>query len=1066
MKKQLLLILGLMVTATLFAAPVSSDKAKENVLSFLKGKGGHRMYATAGLNKAQISKVELENNTDAYYVYNLGNNAGFVIASGDDCAEPILGYSDHGNFDPNNVPENMQAWLDGYAKEIKALQASKVVAPHMLTADSSKKPFRHTIPALMTSKWNQDSPYNDKCPDFHDGFGHRPTGCVATAVAQVMYYHKWPKDAISGMPAYQFYDDPSLGGSGTMKDMPAIPGITFDWDNMLDEYSYSSLKESKEAVANLMLYVGYAMKMMYGAYASGAYTPDIPAAMRGFGYDKGATYLDREGYSSFEWEEIIYNELAAKRPVLYSGTAEVGGHQFVCDGYDNEFYHFNWGWGGVSDGFYKLTALAPEQQGIGGAGNGMNFSSGHQIVIGVQAPVEGTELPDGGPLIGRMQLTKNTDGEFTKNNLGKVSLYISSRFAYNGEKDAIYTVGFGMFNKDGELMSVCKEVNKQFISGFTDTHSDLNGPVALSKESIANDGTYYLRAIVKSLTTGKWEPAVQSDKIYFEVTVEGEKIHVKQFPLVNVELENLRMEGPMYQGADVELKATIVNKGESFDGKLNLTVNNKVETSVQQDVSLKKGEKKDVTIVFMPPMSDEATFGMAINGIMIGEEIKVNIKPAETKSATLDIVPDLNLTSDGNYLEIPATIENKSKTNAYKSAVRAILYQKSGYDYVRICSEMVPVELDAEGKTNVTFRFNNLKFNNIYYLGFSYYVYGREKMFGGADKNGVPNKLFSKYKTADAISYYDETGKMEYKVIAEGETFNVPENACFVEVPKTVSKRTINPNSNPNCIYKLRKGVSVPTLSECNMVRNGYAQNIDLSDQYSFYCPEEEKFLTGAISLTYAANTELSTVWMPFEPKTATIDGVEAQRGYSVEDIATKDYILLPLVAEDASAVYCDFDMDFKSVPYILLVNKKNIGKSIVFSYETEVSEEPIEIRDLSNKIVKGEYFNICLSNSAAENSEDIYTFGVTDFVKGSKTVLPFHIYLKGATVNPEKISIVYPDGFISAGIENVDADMNGKIVNVYSIDGVKVRTAKYSDKILEGLPAGLYIVNGKKIVK
>ena len=1053
-----------MFTATLFASPVTKDRAKENVLSFLKSKGGNKMFATAGANKLQVKSVEVEANSDAYYIFNIGDNRGFVIASGDDRVEPILGYSYEGSFDPENVPANMQEWLDGYARQIKKVQESNIAAPRMLAAEGAQKPFRHFVPSLLSCKWNQTNPYNDDCPDFKDGYGKRPTGCVATAVAMVMYYHKWPQEKIGDIPAYTFYDDPGLGGDGKNYTMDGLPGVKFDWDNMIDEYSYNSLKESKKAVAQLMRYCGQALRMGYHPYASGAYTFDIPSALREYmGYDKGAKFLDRQGYTAQEWEDIVYNELINNRPVLYSGMSiGAGGHQFVCDGYENEFFHFNWGWGGVSDGYFKLDVLEPNQEGVVG-GNGLDFSDGQQIIVGVQPPVEGSVKPEDSPVIGKMLLAKNFDGQFKKNNLGKVTLYINSRFAYDAEKDAIVTVGFGLFDENNNLIEVAKEVNKQFIAGFTDSHSDLNGSVSLSQEALAENRTTYLRAIVKSNKTGKWNLAPHSDVVYFSVTVDGEMVTVKQYPLVDVEISNLRAEGPLYQAAEMQLKATIRNVGEDIDAFLNLTMDNKSNSTISQPIVMKKGEEREFTIVFTTPNENtgkdiEKTFGMSVNGILFGEEIPVTLKASESKSAVLEFVPVEAFTSEGNFLDIPTEITNRSKTNAYKSPVRGILYKKSGYDYIQVQSVLVPVELEKEAKTNVTFHFDNLDFNNIYYLGFSHYVYGREKIYGGTDQKGNPKKVFSKYRAADALSYYDVDGNMSYKVINDGETFDIPANACFVEIPKTVAGRTINKSSNPNCIYKLRPGVSVSTLDGCNLIRNKASNEINLTDAYDFFSPEE--FPAQNIKVTINVDNNLTTLWLPFEPDMATADGVDLKRGYSIDDIATSDYVLLPFVAEDENTVYCDFDNNFTSTPYVMLVNAKYVGKSIVFSAKSARLS-------LKQNQLRGSYYNIFSSNKTAEYTDDIYGFGITDFSSQIKKAAPFRVFLKSAVSRPHKIAISYPEGFISAGIEDVNAeDMNGKTVNVYSIDGVKVRTTVYGDNMLEGLPSGLYIVNGKKLVK
>ena len=1057
MKKQLLLIIGLIITTALFASPVTKDKARENVMSFLYGSnGGGRMFATAGLKKASVKQVELTSGENAYYVYNIGSNEGFVIASGDDCAEPILGYSYEGSFDPENVPENMQAWLDGYAQQIKSLKG-RTAASKKMSAEGSRYPYRHTIPAMLTCKWNQDKPYNDMCPNFKDGHGYRPTGCLATAVSQVMYYHKWPQETTPDIPGYSFVDEPALGGNGSERRVEKLPGVKFEWDKMLDEYKYNSPKESCEAVATLMRYAGQAAHMQYCAVASGAYSADIAEALRTYmNYDKGMKYVDREAYSDIQWADIIYNELSNDRPVLYSGTAPgVGGHQFVCDGYEDDFFHFNWGWGGLSDGFFKLDALAPGEQGIGGAGNGMNFSERHHIVIGVQPPVEGTVQPEDTPVIGRMALTKNFDGKFKKNNMGRVNMYINSRFAYNGEKDRTFSVGFAIYDADGN-MSMVKEVEKKFEAGFTNPDNDIVGSLSIEKEQLEADGTYYLRPVVKSLSTGEWNVAPKGDKIYFRLDVTGDDVLVTPYPYVNVEITNIHYEGYTYQGAEVTLKADIRNIGEELDGMLYLTHDKKVMTSEGVEIALRVDEKKEVSMKFYPAESGEQSFGFSINGRLFADEVKAMFNEGETSNSSIEFQPAEGFTSEGNYLDIPVEVTNSSDKHGYKGPVRAILFKRTGFNYYEDKSVMVPLEVETSGKATINVHFDDLDFNNSYYLGFAYYYYGREKIYGGVNQNGNPNKVFSKYKIPDALVYYDAAGKMEYKVIAEGETFDIPAEACYVEIPKTVAGRTINKSSNPNCIYKLKKGVSVATLDDCNKINDELSYGIKLSDEYPFYSKIE--FPADKADITIKAGERLTALWLPFDPEKASADGVELKRGYSISDIATSDYVLLPMVAEDKNTIYCDFDEGYRGTPCVMLVSEKYVGSKITFSAEyTQLA--------LSGKSVDGIYYDIFSSNQTDEFAEPIYGFDRDSFSTAVKKAAPFRAYLRSSETGVEKVMLSYPQGFDPAGIEDVEGVEEGT-ADVYTIDGVKVMTVECGSRMLEGLPSGIYIVNGRKYVK
>ena len=1026
-------------------------------MSFLKYESSRQMFAAPGMINTQIKYVELEVEDNAYYVYNIGNNEGFVIASGNDCAEPILGYSYTGSFDPANVPSNMQAWLDGYVKQI---QTVKNDSPARKYATGNKHTYKQAIPTLVPSRWNQDSPYNDQCPDFNDNHGHRPTGCVATAMSQVMYYHKWPKDVVGEIPGYKYEDLMNLGGNGSIRTLDAMPEVTFDWDNMLDIYQADASQASREAVATLMRYAGASVQMAYCPHASGAQSSDIPNALRTyFGYDKGVRYLDARGYTSFEWADILYNELAQNRPILYSATApNIGGHQFICDGYENEYFHFNWGWGGMSDGYFKIEALTPEQQGIGGAGNGMHFSNNHHAVIGIQPPVGGSEQLTEAPFISFMTLYSDYNGQYTKNDKGDITIYANTSFAYNGEEDADFNIGFGLFDADGKLVSVIKQWNKPFYSGWnTPESNDIKADLEIKGSSIANDGTYYVRAIIKN---SDWELTERADKVYFKLDVTGNDVQLTQYPLVDVEITDMHFEGTLYQEAEAVIKATIINKGDDFEGTLYLAHNNKLEPSYKQTIVMKKGEKKEVEIAFIASEvnneTGEDSYGIAINGREFCDQITGTFIKSETTSSNIKFKPIAGFTAEGNSLNIPTEVTNVSGKNRYNCFVRATLYIKTGYVYKEVTSTLVTTEVEPKEKVTIDVHFDNLDFGTTYYLGFSTYQNGKEKIYGGLNQQGSPNKVFSKYITADALAYYDVTGHMDYKVIAEGETFDIPAEACFVTLPNEVNNRTINKSANPNCIYKVNYGVSLPSsLKDCNVVKGDKAYGINLTDANAYYA--NEYIATEGASVEVNVEDKVTTLWLPFIPEKATIDGVELVRGTSLEEMETADYALIPFVAEEEATIYCEFIETASISPCVLKVDSKYVGKTIVFSTTDDI------VINLNNKL-NGYYFDINVSNQTSEFAESVYGFTETEFVNDCKKVSPFRVYLTSASSSVAKVKVVYPEVSGIEGVEN--DDLVGKMVNVYSIDGVKVRTVQYGDKMLEGLPVGLYIVNGQKFVK
>lgn len=371
------------------ANPISREQALQNARDFFAAKGKtlpERSFRHAPVKNGVLT-VEAN-----YFVFNVGDDQGFVIAAGDDCVPAILGYADRGTFAGDSLPANVKWWLDGYSDAIGRLQASGQQAPR-------RAPTHAAIPALLTCQWNQGSPYNMYCPQFFDTGETCVTGCVATAMAQIMYYHRVRsvRSVQADIPGYTCATDWENYGKMTVQGIPKNSPI--DWNDMTDTYNSRSTDAAKRAVANLMKYCGVSVEMDYGRSStggSGAVSQYVVTALKKyFGYDAGASYVYRSNYSDDAWDELIYNELANGRPVHYSGRGTSGGHAFVCDGYDGDgYHHFNWGWGGYCDGNFLLSDLTPPGFGIGSNGGGFNDKQG--AIIG--AKPDGNLSPDDSPM--------------------------------------------------------------------------------------------------------------------------------------------------------------------------------------------------------------------------------------------------------------------------------------------------------------------------------------------------------------------------------------------------------------------------------------------------------------------------------------------------------------------------------------------------------------------------------------------------------------------------------------------------------------------------------------------
>lgn len=360
------------------AGPVAARtlSPSEALARALNNTGGAAGAHRAPVNKTPLMTVGAQD-TPALYVFDQGKQ-GYLVVSADDVAAPILGYSTTGTFDPENIPDNMRWWLSQYEAEIEA-----AANDGNLQYAASSRAERAPIAPLVKATWDQSTPYNTYCPKLNGQL--TVTGCVATAMAQAMSYHKWPETFDADF-TYQWTNN----GNSTLSWKQA--GVELDWANMLDSYRGDYTPTQGNAVAMLMRACGYSVNMNYGVGASGAATIyTLPALVNDFGYDKGAYVALREYYSLADWENTIYDNLTNCGPIIYAGSNVEVGHCFVCDGYSRDgYFHFNWGWSGISDGYFRLTALDPDSQGIGGSTAGYNV--GQLVILGMRRPVEGSKL--------------------------------------------------------------------------------------------------------------------------------------------------------------------------------------------------------------------------------------------------------------------------------------------------------------------------------------------------------------------------------------------------------------------------------------------------------------------------------------------------------------------------------------------------------------------------------------------------------------------------------------------------------------------------------------------------
>jgi len=382
MKRLSLLALLVIFTLPIFAKHVDVETARIVAGTFWEQNVGKSTHAT-------FSDVTSQTEFTNFYIFN--TDGGFVIVSADDIATPILGYSENGTFSTENIPVNILEWLQGYENEIRQGISNGVSASSEIAADWEKltggqgiTPKRsRSVNALIQTKWDQDSPFNNLCPYNSSANQRTVTGCVATAMAQVMKYWNYPAQG-NGSQSYN--------ATGYGNQSADFGNTTYDWNNMLNTYTNSATQAQKTAVATLMYHCGVAVHMSYdissnggsGAVTIGNTNGTAEYALKNyFLYKNTLVGRSRSGYTETAWKNMMTTDLDAGRPIIYTGRDSEAGHCFICDGYNNNGqFHFNWGWGGYCDGFYAINSLAPGSGGIG-SGNG-TYNESQSAIFGIE----------------------------------------------------------------------------------------------------------------------------------------------------------------------------------------------------------------------------------------------------------------------------------------------------------------------------------------------------------------------------------------------------------------------------------------------------------------------------------------------------------------------------------------------------------------------------------------------------------------------------------------------------------------------------------------------------------
>lgn len=708
--KHVLTSVLMLVALVASAAPVTRNQALLRAQQSLAMQGITFNAGTASMAaKAPARGGNTE--TAAYYIFN-GSNA-FVIASGDDRMPEVLGYSDNGTFDVNDMPDGLKDLLECYEVEVANLGSSDGMP--VPNGSVSRTP----IAPLLKSKWNQGAPYNNLCP-IYDGTNRSVTGCVATAMAQVMYYHKWPTSISNSIPAY------TTKTKGIY--MPALSASEFpSMSAMTDNYSWNASGTAATAVAKLMLYCGQSLQMNYNN-SSGAATANIPTMLNTyFRYAPTGRYLERENYTSEEWATLIYTELAAKRPVVYRGSAyNGGGHSYIVDGIDaSGLFHINWGWSGKSDGYFLLTNLNPDDQGAGSSISDDGYIVGSAMVIGITPENKTIGFNDAPMYSTKLSLSKST---YNRTNSGlsfsNVLLHCGMYSQYPSAADIDF--GIGLYTTSGTLKQVV------FSSWFSQLKTGWGSTDDWSCEipaSIAN-GTYYLKPICRLHNTGSWVPCAGANVSHWQATITSTTLTLSMVgngATPSYKINTVTYNGKKETNRPIEMVFNITNNGSNYYRQLYMLVDNKCTTVAQ--CAVEPGQTGDVSLHISAATTGTHTLKLCYDEegtqIMWQSTVYLNASPAATLSVgSFDVQNAAAGKINDNKFAFSCKVTNNGSD--YNDYVVARIYRRAGDNTGSMITQITKeVSLASMRYKTLSFEFTNLVQNEDYFVSVWYYSDGK-----------------------------------------------------------------------------------------------------------------------------------------------------------------------------------------------------------------------------------------------------------------------------------------------------------------------------------------------------
>ncbi len=1049
--------------ASLQAKPVDKKVALQSAKDFLFSKGIDMQLETEATVQARRGKEAQLGSY--YYLFNSTNNNGFVLVAGDDCINPILGYSDNGNISPDNIPDGLQAILDLYSHAIDDLSEREALG---IDNDGANRP-RHTmsvarepINPFLTKHWGHRDPYNAQNPSVNDTVCL--TGCATVALAEVMGYYEYPQIS----PLVKGYT------TSTRKiQLEDLDPTTLEWQDMITNYlSYSYTTEQKEAVAKMMRYVGQHLKSDYQTVSTGAPTTNMPKTLQAFGYNSSPV-SSLSSKTMNEWEDIIYNNMLKRSPVIIcaNNINKDGTHAFIIDGYDkDDFFHIDWGWNATGNGFYSFSKLSPYD-------NTATYS--YMRDLSIIFNIEPSETYEQTSSITPYSCLETQ--AISVDELGDITITRKNLFG----RTLKYKHGIAIVDEYSKLVRVLDYDTLSYKSYEVVTRNwnmyDLSGlrhgsfriyPVSQLEDG---DGNWHFD---KSTGTNSYI-AVEMDNdeytlsdgpaiVYNSVSCDSTLGFVSGSPrIIKLNMTNNSMD---------KLKKYLYMFEDNKPAMFNLT-NIPPNTTADVDFYYSPSSPGTHDIV----ISTDVNRKNVIHSSTIEAEDSVHY--ALSFNYTIDNYDKTDRKLFGNEIHAHIKVTNRGNVD-YHDYMRPLLIETSWHT-TKLLYLHIP-----KGKS-VTFDFD--VYNLVYGNNYTFRIY--YKKCSGNDNLQLNRNMALNFaiKPRRGICTWDKDGHLT-AIEPSTEVFVMPEDAVALDLTgNSTVPSDIVPNSNPNTLYYVTKRYE--SLNGLNQIIKGVADSISFTDSIPCYVPADFKADSVSYIRTFDKGftgkrngSNWTTLALPFTVDKVfnTVDSVEIDWRHPTDEVAKDFWVRRFFGQEGMTAYFTDADRIEANKPYIITVPSDYkgeefnlVGKPLLFSATNADIIKSKVFADTDNYDFIGSF------KTTKPDGQYIYLLdeevGGNNFVyhEDNTTMVPFRAYFTSETP-PREGSMLYVSSYIyvpeTDAISAVAVD-NGqskktmpsqKILGVYSITGRKLAEATNVSprEILQQLPSGIYIINGKKYVK